>query len=73
MSRLYQILRGLGHHLANAVKALIAWQVRSRLRTELLALNDHALKDIGLTRTDVLSENGPLFRQDTDSDDRRTR
>ena len=38
------------------VGALLVWQARSRERQILAAMDDHALKDIGLTRADVSRE-----------------
>lgn len=73
MSRLYPIFQVLGHHILKVIKALIMWRMRSLVRVELMSLSDHQLKDIGLTRADVWSENGPLFWRDTDPDDRHTR
>jgi len=47
-------LRALGYRIVNIYRTLTAWQLRARMRAELMALDDRTLKDIGLTRADVL-------------------
>ena len=47
---------GLPPWIALAVQRLGAWTERSRQRRQLAELDDAALKDIGLTRTDVRTE-----------------
>jgi uncharacterized protein YjiS (DUF1127 family) len=42
---------------------LLTWQERSRQRHHLAALNDHMLRDIGLTRADVMAETTKPFWQ----------
>ena len=47
-----------------AVKGVITvagWQIRSRQRTALRRLNDHMLKDIGVTRADAWREAAKPF------------
>ncbi|HSA79397.1 MAG TPA: DUF1127 domain-containing protein [Geminicoccaceae bacterium] len=38
------------------VQTLLLWHERARQRRHLQELSDHMLRDIGLTRTDVLAE-----------------
>jgi len=42
--------------LAYCFETLLAWQDRAGMRHHLRSLNDHQLKDIGLTRADVERE-----------------
>lgn len=42
---------------------LLIWQERSRQRHQLALLSDHMLRDIGLTRADVLAEATKRFWQ----------
>jgi uncharacterized protein YjiS (DUF1127 family) len=42
--------------LAAAFDKLFTWMERARQRQALAALDNHLLKDIGLTRTDILDE-----------------
>lgn len=42
--------------LARAVDAVLTWQERGRQRRQLMRLDDHLLRDIGLTRADVAAE-----------------
>ena len=44
-----------------AIELLLVWQQRSRDRRQLEALNDHMLRDIGLTRADVFAEASKPF------------
>ncbi len=47
-----------------AVRALTDWADRSRQRRALLALDDWTLKDIGITRADVMREySKPFWRE----------
>lgn len=43
------------------IETLVLWAERSRQRRELAALNDRALKDIGLCRIDALRESEKPF------------
>lgn len=45
------------------VDSFFAWQERASQRHALEGLNDHALKDIGLSRADVLKETRKRFWQ----------
>ncbi|MGQ0674470.1 MAG: DUF1127 domain-containing protein [Rhodospirillales bacterium] len=45
-----------GSALLQAVDALFAWIERVRSRRELASLNDHLLKDVGLSRADIQGE-----------------
>jgi uncharacterized protein YjiS (DUF1127 family) len=42
--------------LASMLRSCMIWSERSRQRRALLALDDRLLKDIGLSRTDVVHE-----------------
>jgi uncharacterized protein YjiS (DUF1127 family) len=46
----------LGQLAAGAVELLLLWAERARSRRLLGQLNNHALKDIGVTRADVDAE-----------------
>jgi uncharacterized protein YjiS (DUF1127 family) len=47
--------------LWRAADLLLIWQERARQRRRLLTLNDYMLRDIGLTRADVLAESSKPF------------
>ena len=47
--------------LRQAVDLLLIWQQRARDRRQLQSLNDHMLRDIGLTRADVFAEAAKPF------------
>lgn len=42
---------------------LLKWQERSRQRHQLAALSDHLLRDIGLSRADIMAETTKRFWQ----------
>jgi uncharacterized protein YjiS (DUF1127 family) len=42
---------------------LLAWQERSRQRHQLASLSDHLLRDIGLSRADIMAETTKRFWQ----------
>jgi uncharacterized protein YjiS (DUF1127 family) len=42
--------------LGRACDLILTWQERARQRRELALLNDYMLRDIGLSRADVLAE-----------------
>jgi uncharacterized protein YjiS (DUF1127 family) len=44
-----------------AVTLLLIWRERARQRRHLQSLNDHMLRDIGLTRADVFAEASKPF------------
>jgi uncharacterized protein YjiS (DUF1127 family) len=52
--------RRLGPRLAawtrGAIERILGWQEVARQRRSLLTLNEHMLKDIGITRADALRE-----------------
>ena len=50
--------------LERAAELLLTWQERAQQRHELETLNDHMLRDIGLTRADVMAEATKPFWQD---------
>jgi len=47
-----------------AADAMALWQERTRQRRTLGRLNDHMLKDLGLSRADAGREGGKRFWQD---------
>ena len=51
----------LGSAVLRAVECLLTWQERSRQRHQLQCLSDHMLRDIGLTRADILAESTRPF------------
>jgi uncharacterized protein YjiS (DUF1127 family) len=46
------------------LRYILTWSERVRQRRALMALDDWALKDIGLSRVDVLRESGKPFWQE---------
>ena len=55
--------RGLCDQLARAVEQVENWQERTRQRRALAALDDAALKDIGLSRSEAAGEcDKPFWR-----------
>jgi uncharacterized protein YjiS (DUF1127 family) len=46
-----------------AVQLLLIWRERAQQRRQLECLNDHMLRDIGLTRADVFAEASKPFWQ----------
>jgi len=46
-----------------AAKRVLTWHERARQRRQLECLSDHMLRDIGLTRADVLAEATKRFWQ----------
>jgi uncharacterized protein YjiS (DUF1127 family) len=54
-------VNNLGLWLWRAADLLLTWHERARQRRQLLTLNDHMLRDIGLTRADVLAESSKPF------------
>jgi uncharacterized protein YjiS (DUF1127 family) len=49
--------------LERAADLVLAWQERAQQRRQLETLSDHMLRDIGLTRADVLAESTKRFWQ----------
>ena len=47
---------GFARSIAAVVKTVDGWRARARQRQQLLSLDDHMLRDIGLTRSQVLFE-----------------
>jgi len=47
--------------LRRAVYLLLVWRERARQRRQLRSLSDRMLRDIGLTRADVLAESSKPF------------
>ncbi|MGH6919266.1 MAG: DUF1127 domain-containing protein [Geminicoccaceae bacterium] len=52
---------GLAVWLRRAADILLTWRERAHQRRHLRALNDHMLRDIGLTRADVMAESSKPF------------
>jgi uncharacterized protein YjiS (DUF1127 family) len=52
---------GLAVWLQRAADLLLIWHERAHQRRHLQALNDHMLRDIGLTRADVMAESSKPF------------
>lgn len=50
--------------LANVVGMLLAWQQQHRARANLARLDDHMLRDIGLTPADAQYESSKPFWRD---------
>ncbi|MGH6944121.1 MAG: DUF1127 domain-containing protein [Geminicoccaceae bacterium] len=62
------LVQRLARSLDRAITTLMAWREVARQRRALLALNDHLLKDIGLSRADALREmRRPFWDQDLPS------
>lgn len=54
----------IGSRPASLLRHILAWLERARGRRALLALDDWVLKDIGLTRADVMHESDKPFWQE---------
>jgi uncharacterized protein YjiS (DUF1127 family) len=54
----------IGSRSASLLRHMLAWLERARGRRALLALDDWVLKDIGLTRADVMHETDKPFWQE---------
>jgi uncharacterized protein YjiS (DUF1127 family) len=52
---------GLALSLRRAADMLLIWHERARQRRQLRSLNDHMLRDLGLTRADVMAESSKPF------------
>ena len=52
---------GVAVWLRRAADLLLIWHERARQRRQLLSLNDHMLRDLGLTRADVMAESSKPF------------
>jgi uncharacterized protein YjiS (DUF1127 family) len=48
-------VRSLWFRVMRIYRTLAAWQFQTRMHAELMALDDRTLKDVGLTRADVLT------------------
>jgi uncharacterized protein YjiS (DUF1127 family) len=59
--RMRRRLGGLSPWLWHTADLLLLWQERARQRRQLQNLNDRMLRDIGLTRGDVLAESSKPF------------
>jgi uncharacterized protein YjiS (DUF1127 family) len=51
------------HVMQRAAQRILTWHERARQRRQLECLSDHMLRDIGLTRADVLAEATKQFWQ----------
>ena len=56
-------LRRLGDHVGRGLDRLLLWTERAGQRHRLAELNDHMLRDIGLSRADVMAETTKPFWQ----------
>jgi uncharacterized protein YjiS (DUF1127 family) len=54
----------IGLRPASLLRRMLTWLERARGRRALLALDDWVLKDIGLTRADVMHESDKPFWQE---------
>jgi uncharacterized protein YjiS (DUF1127 family) len=54
-------LKGLSDLIVNAMDTLLDWQERARQRHRLGEMDDHLLRDIGLSRADLEHETGKPF------------
>ena len=59
--RMRRRLGGLSLWLRRTADLLLLWQERARQRRQLQNLNDRMLRDIGLTRGDVMAESSKPF------------
>jgi uncharacterized protein YjiS (DUF1127 family) len=50
------LTRGLGATIAQMVATVQEWRERRRQRFDLMALDDHLLKDLGISRADAERE-----------------
>jgi len=57
------VLRRLGYHLGGAIDRLLLWSERAGQRHRLAELDDHMLRDIGVSRADVMAEATKPFWQ----------
>lgn len=48
--------QGLGGFMTKITDKLVLWQARARERQELVQMDDRALQDVGLTRSDMVME-----------------
>lgn len=53
------------HTIGSAVSRFFERKRIEKTRTELLTLDDHALADIGLTRSDLEAREDPMLAHDT--------
>jgi uncharacterized protein YjiS (DUF1127 family) len=56
LGRRRSLARQLARQAERAITTLLRWQELARQRRALLRLDDHMLKDIGVSRTDALRE-----------------
>jgi uncharacterized protein YjiS (DUF1127 family) len=54
-------VHGFAVWFGRAADTLLIWHERAQQRRHLGALNDHMLRDIGLTRGDVMAESSKPF------------
>ena len=54
-------LRRLGQGVGRGLARALLWAERSTQRRRLAALNDHMLRDLGLSRADVMAETTKPF------------
>lgn len=53
------------HNIGSAVSRFFERRRIEKTRTELLTLDDHALADIGMTRSDLEAREDPMMAHDT--------
>jgi len=54
----------IGSRAASLLRTIVTWSARHRQRRALLALDDWVLKDIGVSRADVMRESDkPFWRE----------
>jgi uncharacterized protein YjiS (DUF1127 family) len=54
-------LSGVAPRLLRTADLLLIWHERARQRRQLSSLSDHMLRDLGLTRADVMAESSKPF------------
>jgi uncharacterized protein YjiS (DUF1127 family) len=54
-------LKGFSALIVSAVDTVLDWQDRARQRHNLLAMDDHLLRDIGVSRADLENEAAKPF------------
>jgi uncharacterized protein YjiS (DUF1127 family) len=54
-------LKGLNTMIVSAMDTVLDWQDRARQRHNLLEMDDHLLRDIGLSRADLENEAAKPF------------
>lgn len=63
----------LMHSIGSAIHRFVERHRQARMRSELLSLDDHALADIGLSRSDLEQREDPLLARADDDITRERR